>query len=249
MVHPRTSDSSHDVAFDCEAPHGHANIQPLPQSISSSVPFLTPSMQLGGSQAPALHTPERQSDGARHAALSAHFFPIAAHVPPQSSAVSSPLRTVSLHVPATHVPALHDPKQSACTEHVFPSAHGPHCGPPQSTSDSMPFFAVSLHSIGRHRLAWHTAVTHSSLASHSTHAVVIVPQWPIAFPQAVSHTVTVGSTIGGIDGSHVLMRHGFDHVYRSAIRVTYPIAPMPSHWASLQSPTSWDRTLSPIGSF
>jgi hypothetical protein len=58
---------------------------PLPQSMSVSLPFCTPSGQLGAWQIPDTHTPLWQSAGTPHFFKSAHFLPCETQVvPPQS---------------------------------------------------------------------------------------------------------------------------------------------------------------------
>jgi hypothetical protein len=64
------------------------------------------------------------------------------HEPPQSTSVSLPFFTLSVHVGALHVLAVAShtlSRQSAPTRHFLPSAQPPH-EPPQSTSVSFPFF-------------------------------------------------------------------------------------------------------------
>jgi len=71
--------------------------------------------------------------------------------PPQSTSVSAPFFTLSVHVGAWHVPPAHDPlAQSVLSVHVAPTAHGEQPGP-QSTSASLPFFTLSVQ-VG----AWQT---------------------------------------------------------------------------------------------
>jgi hypothetical protein len=122
-----------------------------PQSTSVSVPFFTVSVH-----AAALHffvtlsqTPVAQSAPTAHVLLSAHFV---AHVPPQSTSVSVPFLTVSLHAAALHffVVLSQTPlAQSVAAAHVLLSVHFEHV-PPQSTSVSAPFLIVSLQLMGRH---------------------------------------------------------------------------------------------------
>jgi hypothetical protein len=65
--------------------------------------------------------------------------------PPQSTAVSDPFFTVSLHVGAWHTLDVHTPLwQSPATAHVEPEPHLGQVEPPQSTAVSDPFFTVSV---------------------------------------------------------------------------------------------------------
>jgi len=111
-----------------------------PQSLSVSVPFITPSMQVGAWQVVA-QTPDEQSVAALH------FFPTAhtGQGPPQSTSVSVPLATLSVHVGSwqalpTHTPLWQSPAlpQMAAVGHFAQE-------PPQSTSLSVPFRTRSLH--------------------------------------------------------------------------------------------------------
>jgi hypothetical protein len=72
-----------------------------PQSTPVSVPFCSPSVQLGVAQSfEALQKPELQSVGAAQPSPSAHVFPWATQVAPQSTPVSLPFFTPSVHVGA-----------------------------------------------------------------------------------------------------------------------------------------------------
>jgi hypothetical protein len=73
-----------------------------PQSTPVSVPFFSPSVQLGVAHSfEALQKPEVQSVGAAQPIPSAHVFPWATQVaPPQSTPVSLPFFTPSVHVGA-----------------------------------------------------------------------------------------------------------------------------------------------------
>jgi hypothetical protein len=86
-----------------ERPFPHLLEQEPPQSTSVSVPFLTPSVQEGpegvAQSFEALQKPELQSVGAAQPSPSAHVFPWATQVaPPQSTPVSLPFFTPSVHV-------------------------------------------------------------------------------------------------------------------------------------------------------
>ncbi|MES1171648.1 MAG: hypothetical protein ABUL77_00290 [Bacteroidota bacterium] len=119
-----------------------------PQSTPVSVPFRAASVHVGAAQAPAAQTPLRQL-----APLVPHMRPSAhrragAHAPPQSTSVSVPLRSRSVHSGAAQVPFTpHTPlTQSAAIAQAWPSAQrrvGAHV-PPQSTAVSVPFLTVSM---------------------------------------------------------------------------------------------------------
>jgi hypothetical protein len=95
-------------------------------------------------QTPLVHTPDMQSLAAVHGPPSAHF----EHVgPPQSTPVSAPFFTPSMHVGARQVFAVHTPLwQSVGTPHGELLGHLPQSGPPQSTAVSLPSFIESLQS-------------------------------------------------------------------------------------------------------
>ncbi len=77
-----------------------------------------------------------QSEPTRHASPSGQ----SGHEPPQSTPVSLPLATLSLHCAAWHTPAAQLPlAQSEAKAQLFPSAQGEQV-PPQSTSVSFPSF-------------------------------------------------------------------------------------------------------------
>jgi hypothetical protein len=64
---------------------------------------------------------------------------------PQSTPVSVPFSTVSVHVGVWHVVAHTLLVQSLPVLHVLPFAHFGHAVPPQSVADSEPFFVLSVH--------------------------------------------------------------------------------------------------------
>ena len=88
------------------------------------------------------HTLERQSLADVHDIPVPHPGQV---LPPQSVAVSSPLRTPSSHVGAAHVPASHTPDaHTLASLHVTPGPHNGH-EPPQSTPPSDQFLTPSVH--------------------------------------------------------------------------------------------------------
>ena len=133
-----------------------------PQSTSVSPPFFTVSVHAAGWHRPAVQTPLAQlAPLAPHPLPSAHFLFVgaAAQVPPQSTSVSVPLATASVHAAGVQVPvAPHTPlAQSPPPPHFLPSAHLRLVGaaaqvPPQSMSVSVPFETVSVHDGAAHSL-------------------------------------------------------------------------------------------------
>jgi hypothetical protein len=117
--------------------------QPLLQKSSSQ--SAVPLAQLGAAHTFAVQSsPPAQSEHFPQLAPEAH--PVV-QLPPQSTSVSSPFLTWSVHVGA-QTPLAHDrPTQSASIAQPLPGPQSEH-GPPQSTSVSSPFFAPSLHVAG-----------------------------------------------------------------------------------------------------
>src|SRR5262249_30612288 len=77
-------------------------------------------------------------------------------IPPQSTSVSVPFCTRSVHLGTKHVPLEQTSlSQSSFVVHVLPGAHFAHIVPPQSISDSPEFLMPSAHDA-----AWHTPVVH-----------------------------------------------------------------------------------------
>ena len=65
--------------------------------------------------------------------------------PPQSTSLSVPFLTESVHVAALQWPPVHTPLwQSLATKHCLPAAQVGHVPPPQSTSLSVPFLTASV---------------------------------------------------------------------------------------------------------
>jgi len=118
---------------------------PPPQSMSVSLPFLTPSGQPTAPQTcvAAGQILDAQSLATRHALPVAH---LVTQDPPQSTSVSLPFLTESAQVGARQVPLVHTPlMQSEPDEQVTPSAHflvGAQ-PPPQSGPVSVPFLTAS----------------------------------------------------------------------------------------------------------
>src|SRR6185436_14133368 len=93
---------SPSVLHFCVSAHSLAAPHPAPQSTSVSVPFCTPSVQVGALQVFAIASQIRlsQSLADRHFLPSAHGPQPA---PPQSMSVSSPSWIVSAHGARTHL--------------------------------------------------------------------------------------------------------------------------------------------------
>jgi hypothetical protein len=89
------------VAAAHESPSAQGEQPGPPQSWSVSVPFLTPSRQLGAMQSPSVHTPLRQSEAAAHSLPSAHDGQLG---PPQSTSVSVPFRRLSVQFGVSPMP-------------------------------------------------------------------------------------------------------------------------------------------------
>jgi hypothetical protein len=119
--------------------------QPPPQSTLVSIPFFTPSLQLGALHTLIAHTALAQSADVTQALPSAQGF---AHAVPQSTSGSAPFLTPSLHVGTWHRPPLQTPLvQSVPMPQALPSVHGLH-EPPQSTSVSLPSLMPSSQVAG-----------------------------------------------------------------------------------------------------
>jgi hypothetical protein len=118
-----------------------------PQSTSVSEPFRMLSLQLGGRVA---HVPLAQLL-VMQSEFAPHDLPLTQGEqsrPPQSTADSTPLRTLSLQVGTAHRKAVQMPlTQSAATPQASPSRQSEQL-PPQSTSVSEPFVCESLQLAG-----------------------------------------------------------------------------------------------------
>jgi hypothetical protein len=115
-----------------------------PQSMSASLPFLMPSVQLGAWQRPPMQLALAQS-APRTQALPGPHAGQPEPVPPQSTSLSVPFFTVSAQVRATHRVAVQTRlPQSPPILHFLPVPQ-PAQGPPQSTSVSALFLTASAH--------------------------------------------------------------------------------------------------------
>ena len=104
-----------------------------------------PSVQLGGTQRPAVQIPDTQSVPTRHTLVSAQR---AQSVPPQSTSDSVPFRTVSVQLAATQALAAQIRlTQSVVATQRLPLAHDEHVAPPQSMSVSSAFILTSVHDV------------------------------------------------------------------------------------------------------
>ncbi|HVU03081.1 MAG TPA: hypothetical protein VHE30_15075 [Polyangiaceae bacterium] len=98
-----------------------------------------------------------------------HFFPEPQAVqvpPPQSTSVSLPFWTASLHAGVRQVPLQTPEVQSLAAVHVLLSTHFGQPPPPQSTSVSLPFFARSVQLGVAHVVPLQTALAQSVGMAH-----------------------------------------------------------------------------------
>lgn len=161
-------------------------LQLPPQSMSLSLPFFTPSVQIGAWHTLLVHTPLTQSELPVHALPAEH---LPQPPPPQSTSVSLPFLTPSVQIGALHVP----PEQTLLAQSVFvlqvwPVMQPGQDVPPQSTAVSVPFLTLSVQ-IG----AWHVFVVvplHTPLTqSPAIEQVLPVAHAPQLPPQSVSVSV------------------------------------------------------------
>jgi hypothetical protein len=186
------------------APVPHFGHDAPPQSTSVSVPFLTTSVQVAAlhvSGEPE-HTPLWQSLPTAHVAPVPHFGQLA---PPQSTSVSVPFFTTSVHVGAWQMLPMHTPlAQSAATPQTLPAAHLAHVPPPQSTSVSAPFFTTSAH-VG----AWHLSgePVHTPLwqSPATAHVLPVVHFEHVPPPQSTSVSAPFLTTSVQVGAWHTLL--------------------------------------------
>src|SRR5688572_10727603 len=90
----------------------------------------------------------------------------AGQVPPQSTSVSEPFNTPSLHRVSRQMPPAQNPVvQSRGTRHAPGGGQGAHVLPPQSTSVSEPFFTASEHVGARQAPALQIKLTQSAFSA------------------------------------------------------------------------------------
>jgi hypothetical protein len=166
-------------------PSAHSGQLAPPQSMSVSVPFLMPSVQLAARHEPPIHTPLSQSPAAvqlRPAAQRGQ--PEVA--PPQSRSVSLPFFTKSAQSAVVHDVAMQTKlAQSPPPAHFLPGAQAGH-EPPQFTSDSEPFLTASMQDGAAQVPPMHTPLWQSPVAAQtlpSRHLPQAVP------PQSTSVSV------------------------------------------------------------
>jgi hypothetical protein len=127
-----------------------------PQSTSVS-PFAGSKLTLA--QAAGEQVPSRHNSGVAQSSSMRQPLPIgqvnpsfSAQLPPQSTPVSSPFSTVSLHDGGWHVPLVQTPlAQSLGFSQLLTVPQPTHSGPPQSTPVSLPFRRPSAHVALRQR--------------------------------------------------------------------------------------------------
>jgi hypothetical protein len=133
------------------------------------------------------------------------FAHLVLQLPPQSTAVSVPFFTPSLHVSAVHAPLVHLPlagsAQSALPEQPSPTGHFVAQEPPQSTSVSPSFFTASLHVPARQR-----PPEHLPLLGNTQSAFVPQP-WPTPQPVQVPPQSTAVSVPFCTPSLHVAAWH------------------------------------------
>jgi hypothetical protein len=194
-----------------------------PQSRSVSVPFVTPSLQLGAMQTLPVQTPLVQSVGALQALPSMHALqPLP---PPQSTSVSVPFFTVSLQAGATQTLPVQTPlPQSVPATHALPTMQREQpLAPPQSTSVSLPFFTVSLQAGAMQTLFVQTLLAQSA-ATTQTLPFAHVGQ-PLPPPQSVSVSVPFFTVSMQLAATH-------------AFAVQTPLAQSPPTLHSTQVPSA-----------
>ena len=146
-----------------------------------------PSEQLDGWQRPCVQGPSTQSTASRHGCPSAHLDAKGpkAHPPPQSTPVSVPFVTPSVHVATRHDCSTHTPLwQSLGPAHIVPSGHFAHTAPPQSMDDSSWLRIESALVGARHRFASPQLLLTQSLAR--THVPPVMQDTQMIPPQSMS---------------------------------------------------------------
>ncbi len=186
--------------------------QAPPQSTPISLPFCTPSEQLGLEQVLVLasHTLLTQSLALRHFLVSAQAGQVA---PPQSTSVSSPFWVRSVQLAFWQMLLRHTLlTQSPCLRHFWVWTHAGQVAPPQSTSVSSPLCALSVQlalvqvlAVGSHTLLRQSVPLRHFLVS--AHAGQVAP------PQSTSvssplNTWSVQLALVQVlaVGSHTLLR-------------------------------------------
>src|SRR5688572_6544350 len=143
----------------------HARFVP-PQSVSDSLPFCRPSLQVTATHEPLPQLPLAQSSSMLQLA------PVpqraqAGLPPPQSVSVSLPFWAASSH--DTQLPASHAPlAQSVASRQASPSGQRAHSvlEPPQSRPDSSPLDKPSLQLATPHTPSLHTRLSQSLGSRH-----------------------------------------------------------------------------------
>jgi hypothetical protein len=122
-----------------------------------------PFMQVAPAQWPLKQAPEAQSPGTLQGCVSPHFF---VQLPPQSTSLSLPFFTMSVHEGIAHTPCVQtsDAHCEAIAQ-VEPLAHGAQ-SPPQSTSPSLPLRMWSLQVGAAQKPPPHTWLVQSPATWH-----------------------------------------------------------------------------------
>jgi hypothetical protein len=172
----------------------------LPQSVSDSLAFFTPSVQVAAWHTCPVQTP------VVHSLARLQPWPAlqAGHDPPQSVSVSFPSLRLSLQVAAVQTNPTHRLlMQSPLPTQELPVMHGEHELPPQSVSVSLPSLRPSLQLAVTHTLFVHTPVRQSpaTLQARPVAHLLVLLQEP---PQSVSVSVpflTVSLQLGTLHTS------------------------------------------------
>jgi hypothetical protein len=144
------------------------------------------SLQLTATQMLPLQTPVAQSAATLQPPPVGQVLPAATQVvPPQSTSVSVPFLTVSLHDAVVHLPALHRLLAQSVFKVQFLAAaqRAQVVEPPQSVSDSPPLVWPSAQLAVWHTLPVHTLLVQSEATPHALvgpHLVQVPP------PQSMS---------------------------------------------------------------
>ena len=171
--------------------------------------------------------------------LTLHALPEAqsGHDPPQSTSVSLPPFSPSVHEDA-QCALMHDRlTQSVSPPHFSPRPQGGHDPPPQSTSVSAPFCTVSVHCAATQMLLTHTLLAQSDPVTHSTH-LPAAEQTLAPAPPTQGVPVVTGTWVGD-PAEQPSVVHWLLSLDSSPSSGIEPALPEPSHTASLQSPGVW----------
>mmetsp|Transcript_24545 Transcript_24545/g.50957 ORF Transcript_24545/g.50957 Transcript_24545/m.50957 type:complete len:214 (-) Transcript_24545:353-994(-) len=150
-----------------------SNVADVSVWLMRGVPFNHCGAAESPTHVPPWHWPDRQSPLTRHCLPLLHLGQVP---PPQSTSVSAPFVTPSLHVTSVHLPLSHTPlAQSEFWVQSWPPPHFEQSGPPQSMPVSWPLRTPSVH-VGLYALPVHRSPNHSPEASQ-THTPLTMLPW------------------------------------------------------------------------